>query len=225
MAGVNTGASAELASLRYPAGLTSIGPPMTLSFFSRFLPAALIAASLLAAGCKDSPGTSAPAKAAPLPVSTAAIAAEAKGFTVGSAMSTRTVYVFFDAQCPHCTVLWQAAKPLKSQAKFVWIPVGLLNASSTAQGATLLAAKDPVAAMDEHEASMATRSGGISAGSDISAQKEQVAKNTALLNRFGFASIPTIVGTHAQTGALVTQEGAVPTAALATLLGLQAPVP
>ncbi len=198
---------------------------MTLPAFSRSLSAALVAASLLVAGCQDAPGPSTVAKAAPTAVSTAAIAAEAKGFTVGSALSTRTVYVFFDAQCPHCTVLWQAAKPLKSQAKFVWIPVGLLNASSTAQGATLLAAKDPVAAMDEHEASMQARGGGISAGSDISAQKEQVAKNTELLNRFGFTSIPTIVGTHAQTGALVAQEGAVPTAALAALLGLQAPVP
>lgn len=153
----------------------------------------------------------------------AAIAAEAKGFDVGTQMSARTVYVFFDAQCPHCGALWQAAKPLKSQAKFVWIPVGILNPSSMAQGATLLSAKDPVAAMDEHEASMQARQGGISAASNIDAQKASVARNTELLNRFGFASIPTIVGTHAQTGALVTQEGSMPTAALAFLLGLQAP--
>lgn len=196
---------------------------MTFPLPFKLLPAALIAASLLVSGCKDTPGNDAPAKAASTPVSTATIAAEAKGFSVGSTMSTRTVYVFFDPQCPHCTALWQAAKPLRSQAKFIWIPVGLLNASSTAQGATLLAAKDPVAAMDEHEASMQAKGGGISAGSDINAQKEVVAKNTSLLTRLGFASIPTIVGTHAQTGALVTQEGAMPTAALATLLGLQAP--
>lgn len=196
---------------------------MTFQLPFKLFPAALIAASLLVSGCKDTPGKDAPAKAASTPVSTATIAAEAKGFSVGSTMSTRTVYVFFDPQCPHCTALWQAAKPLRSQAKFIWIPVGLLNASSTAQGATLLAAKDPVAAMDEHEASMQAKGGGISAGSDISAQKEVVAKNTALLTRLGFASIPTIVGTHAQTGALVTQEGAMPTAALAILLGLQAP--
>lgn len=186
-------------------------------------PAALMAATLLLTACGDAPGTGAPAKAGSTPVSTAAIAAEAKGFNAGQAMSARTVYVFFDAQCPHCTALWLAAKPLKSQARFVWIPVGLLNASSTAQGATLLAAKDPVAAMDAHEASMQAKGGGISAGSDIAAQKEMVEKNTALLTRLGFASIPTIVGTHAQTGALVTQEGSMPTAALAALLGLQVP--
>ena len=192
---------------------------------ARLFFAALFTAALLMTGCKDasSPGTASGAKPASAPVSVAAIAAEATGFTVGSAMSTRTVYVFFDAQCPHCSELWRNAKPLKSQAKFVWIPVGLLNAASTSQGATLLAAKDPVALMDEHEASMQSKRGGISNGNGTDAQKESVAKNTQLLNRFGFASIPTIVGTHAGTGALVSNEGAMSTTALAGLLGLQLP--
>ena len=198
---------------------------MNFTFYTRIFPAALVAASLLLAGCKDAPDANKPAAAASTPVSVAAVAAEARGFSVGSAMSARTVYVFFDAQCPHCTALWEAAKPLKSQARFVWIPVGLLNPSSTAQGATLLAAKDPVAAMDEHEASMTAKGGGISAASDIDAQKADVAKNTELLTRLGFGSIPTIIGNHAETGALVTQEGSMPTAALAGLLGLKLPAP
>ena len=185
--------------------------------------AAALAASLLLAGCKDAPDAAAQKAETTTPVSTAVIAAEAKGFVAGSQMSQRTVYVFFDAQCPHCAALWAAAKPLKSQAQFVWIPVGILNAASTAQGATLLAAGDPVAAMDEHEASLKAGRGGISAGANADSQKEAVAKNTALMTRLGFSSIPSIVGTHAQTGALVKQEGSVPTAALANLLGLQVP--
>jgi thiol:disulfide interchange protein DsbG len=186
--------------------------------------AALAACTLLLAGCNDAPEAGAPkAAAAAAPISVEAIAAEAKGFVVGSQMSRRTVYVFFDAQCPHCAVLWDAAKPLKSQAKFVWIPVGILNAASTAQGATLLASGDPVAAMDEHEASMKAGRGGISAASSIDPQKDAVAKNTALMTRLGFSGIPSIVGTHAQTGAVVSREGALPTAALAELLGLQVP--
>ncbi len=185
--------------------------------------AILCTASALLVACNEAPGTAAPATATTEPVSVATIAAEAGGFPVGSAMSARTYYVFFDAQCPHCGALWEAAKPLKSQARFVWIPVGLLNPSSTSQGATLLAAKDPVAAMDAHEASLLGKQGGISAAGDIDAQKAVVAKNTALLNRFGFASIPTLVGPHAQTGALVTQEGSLPTSQLAQLLGLQVP--
>jgi thiol:disulfide interchange protein DsbG len=185
---------------------------------------AALTAGLLLSACKDTPAPGAsPKAAAAAPVSVAAIDAEARGFTVGSAMSVRTVYVFFDPQCPHCAKLWESAKPLKSQAKFVWIPVALMNKTSESQGATLLAAKDPVAAMDEHETSILANKGGISASGDYEARKADVEKNTELHKRFGFASIPTIVAQHAQTGAVVTREGALATPELATLLGLQAP--
>ena len=196
---------------------------------STFLKAALLSSTLALAACKDAaektgpanatPGAAAPAQA----VSVEAIAAQAKGFTVGAAMSARTVYVFFDPQCPHCAVLWESAKPLKSQAKFVWIPVGILNGASGPQGAALLASADPARAMDEHEASMRTKQGGIKTAGDVSAQMEWVVANTKLFDKFGFGSVPAVVGTHAQSGAMVKQEGAMPTAALAALLGLQPP--
>lgn len=177
------------------------------------------------AGCKDSPKpeqVTAP-KAAAQAVSVETLAAEGKGFSVGSTMAARTVYVFFDPQCPHCAALWVAAKPLKSQARFVWMPVSLINPTSTTQGATLLAAADPVMAMDQHEASMAAKQGGIMAKGDVEAQKAQVMANTALMNRYGFGSVPVIVGKHATTGELVVKEGALPTPALANALGLQVP--
>ena len=190
-----------------------------------FLMAASAAGVALLVGCNDSPGSSAGA-AGPRgseTVSVAAVAAQAKGFTVGSEMSVRRVFVFFDPQCPHCAELWAAAKPLKAQARFIWIPVGLMNDASTAQGAALLAAADPVAAMDQHEASMRAKQGGISGAGAPAEQKSQVEANTQLMNRFGFNSIPTIVANHADTGALVVREGGLPTAALATALGLQVP--
>jgi thiol:disulfide interchange protein DsbG len=186
--------------------------------------AAAVLASLFLSGCNDAAGPSADSKAAAKsPVTVAAIQAEAKGFTVGAPMAARTVYVFFDPQCPHCAALWQSAKPLKAQAKFVWIPVGLIGKTSIAQGATMLAAKDPIAAMEDNESSVMNRQGGISAAGDIDPQKPAIEKNTALFNRFGFAGVPTIVALNAQTGALVTKEGAMPTADLASLLGLQVP--
>jgi thiol:disulfide interchange protein DsbG len=184
--------------------------------------AATCAALVLAlTACKESPSEA--AKAAPIAVSAAAIQAEAKGFTVGSPMALRTVYVFFDPQCPHCAVLWESAKPLKTQAKFVWIPVALLNKTSEGQGAAILAAKDPAQAMEEHEISMGAKQGGIGAMGDLDAQRALVKKNTELMNRFGFSSVPSIVATHATSGALVTREGAMPTAELAAFLGLQPP--
>jgi thiol:disulfide interchange protein DsbG len=186
--------------------------------------AAMAFAALLLPGCKDaSTPTETSKAAAKTPITTAAIESEARGFTVGSPMAARTVYVFFDPQCPHCAVLWQSAKPLKAQAKFVWIPVGLIGAKSVAQGATILAAKDPIAAMEENEASVLEQRGGITASGDSDAQKPVVDKNTALFNRFGFASVPSFVALHAQTGALVTHEGSMPAADLAATLGLQPP--
>ena len=182
--------------------------------------AAMAACLLMLAGCKEAPDKPA---AGSTPVSIAAIEAEGRGFTVGSSMSVRTVYVFFDPQCPHCAALWQSAKPLKSQAKFIWMPVALIGKTSEGQGAAILAAKDPVATMDEHEASLSAKQGGISAMGDLDAQRAQVVKNTALMTRFGFASIPSIVATHAQSGALVTHEGALATPELAAFLGLQPP--
>ena len=181
--------------------------------------AAVLATCVFMAACNNAAEPSGE-KSVSRPVATATIAAEATGFSVGPTMAARTVYVFFDPQCPHCSDLWRNAKPLITKVRFVWIPVGLINASSTAQGASLLAAANPVAAMDEHEASMTAKRGGIGAGSGADAQKPAIGKNTALLNQFGFSSVPAIVSTHAQTGALVTNQGSMTTAALSGLLGL-----
>jgi thiol:disulfide interchange protein DsbG len=189
----------------------------------RTLAAALAASTLLAACGQEKGGAAGSAAAPATPVSIEAIASAAKGFNVGSTMSSRVVYVFFDPQCPHCAALWDAARPLKAQARFVWIPVGLLGEKSFAQGAAILSASDPAAAMDQHEASLRNQQGGIAGMGVADAQKDLVRQNTQLFTRFGFASVPVAVGKHAQTGELVTVEGSMPTAMLAQRLGLNAP--
>ena len=161
------------------------------------------AASLVA--CKDASTPAQQPAAQSAAVSIEAIAAQAKGFTVGQAMSSRVVYVFFDPQCPHCAALWAAAKPLKSQARFVWIPVSLLNDKSGAQGALLLAAKDPEATMDAHEASLNGGTGGLPVTTVADDMKAAVAANTKLFNSFGFQGVPAVVAKHAQNGQLVTK--------------------
>lgn len=206
--------------------------PTPLIRFAILPAAALSVAAMLLAGCHKTPDGAAPAAPATPPAAAAAagnavtveaVAAEGVGFSAGSSMAAHTVYVFFDPQCPHCTELWKAARPLTTRARFVWMPVGLLNDNSRLQGAALLAASDPVAAMDAHEASMQARSGGIAAASGADKQLAAVATNTALLTRLGFTAIPTLVARNAQNGALVTHEGAMSTAALAALLGLPIP--
>ena len=187
----------------------------------RVLLAAVGAALLAGCGKQDSDKPAAAAGAAP--VSLERIAAEAKGFSVGSTVSAHVAYVFFDAQCPHCAALWEAAKPLKPQARFVWIPVALLGDKSIAQGAAILAGADPVASMEQNEASLRQQQGGISAMGVPDVQKEAVRHNTQLFTAFGFGGVPTVVAKHAQTGELVIVDGALPTASLAQKLGLTPP--
>ena len=56
---------------------------------------------------------------------------------------------------------------------------------------------------------------GITAADATDAQKAVVKANTTLFNRFGLASVPTVIAKHAQSGQLVTLEGSMPTARLA----------
>lgn len=170
-----------------------------------------------------------PQDSAPKPVASsvkpadsyALLAQDGRGFSVGALMSAHAVYVLFDPQCPHCGHLWQQALPLHKKAKFVWMPVAFINAKSTPQGAALLAAANPVEAMNAHEASILAGSGGTAASSSIPDDiAAAIQKNTDLFNRLGVESVPYIVAKNASTGQVVTNAGAMETAALAQFLGL-----
>jgi thiol:disulfide interchange protein DsbG len=150
-----------------------------------------------------------------------AVAAQGKGFTVGAMMSATTVYVMFDPQCPHCGHLWEASVPLHNKVKFVWIPVAFINAKSATQGAALLAAADPAALMTEHEKSILTGGGGISASSSVPSEIEAaIKKNTQLLTSLGAESVPYILAKNMRTGQVVTNTGSLETPALAEFLGI-----
>jgi len=183
----------------------------------------LLLLTLGVSGCspQDSSKTAAASKRE---VSLPTIAAEAKGFVVGALMSSNTVYVFFDTQCPHCGHLWNASVPLQRKVKFVWIPIGMINATSKAQGAALLTAANPAALMSEHEASLLAGQGGMAASSSIAPETEQSIKhNTQLLNSFGAESVPFVVAKNMKSGQTVSREGAMSTIELTAFLGLDAP--
>lgn len=149
------------------------------------------------------------------------LAKEGKGFAVGALMSANTVYVMFDPQCPHCGHLWEQSLPLQKKVKFVWIPVAFISPKSAPQGAALLTAANPVEAMTTHEASILAGSGGSSASSSIPDDiAAAIKKNTDLFNSMGVESVPYIVARSASTGQVVTNAGALETAALAQFLGL-----
>lgn len=184
-----------------------------------FIPfATAVAASLLACSPQDNkpePGSVKTAESYDL------LAKDGKGFAVGALMSSNTVYVLFDPQCPHCGHLWQASQPLLKKVKFVWVPVSIINATSTPQGAALLTAANPLEAMTAHETSILAGTGGTSASSSIADDvTAAIKKNTDILNLLGITSVPHLVGKNATTGAVVANTGSMETAALAQLLGL-----
>lgn len=184
------------------------------------------AAAALLTACQDKASSAAPSGAAASTPQAAApdayaLAATGTGFTVGPVMAANTVYVFFDPACPHCAHLWEQAKPLQSRLKVVWMPIGLLRSTSGPQGASILAAPDPVAAMNENEASVMARGPGIAVrpglADDVMAK---VKANTELFNRIGAESVPLIVYRNGRTGARGTHAGAVETAELAAMAGV-----
>lgn len=188
----------------------------------RLTVAGLVGLSLGLAACspKESAAPAAPKRSPSVEI----VAAEGRGLTVGAMMSTQAVYVLFDTQCPHCARLWEASVPLQKKAKFIWIPVGLLNASSSAQGAALLAAADPAQAMAEHEKSMLAGQGGISAPSSLPAELQEALKsNTRLFNNLGLESVPFTITRNARSGMTVSRSGSMDTATLAELIGVDAP--
>lgn len=181
------------------------------------------ACALVLTGCSQQ---DAPAK--PAAVATAqsydAVVAQGKGFTVGAMMSANAVYVLFDPQCPHCGHLWEASKPLLKKVKFVWIPVSIINGNSAPQGAALLSAANPMELMSTHETSILAGTGGLPASAIASPDVEQsIKKNTQLFNSMGVESVPYIVAKNARTGQVITNNGALSTAALADFLGIEQP--
>jgi len=180
--------------------------------------------ALTLGACSKEPDSAAGDKgAAPIAAEQAfdAVAAGGKGFAVGPVMNAKAIYVLFDPQCPHCGHLWQAAVPLLDKVKFVWIPVSLMNTKSVPQGAALLQATDPLAAMTAHEQALLAGQGGMSASASVPDELESAIKNnTQLLNRLGAASVPHIVAQHAGSGQTVTHSGAMGTEELRKFLGL-----
>lgn len=181
---------------------------------------ACIAATLMITGCSQTEAA-APKMTAEAIRSTGyeMASSRAQGFEVGSKVSARTVYVFFDPQCPHCGHLWEASKPLFDKVKFVWIPVGVLSPASGPQGAVLLAATDPTVAMQAHEDSLLAKTGGIHPGSAKKADIERVKTNTQLFSEFGFDGVPALIFKDKQ-GVTETAAGGMSTEMLQKALGL-----
>ena len=149
------------------------------------------------------------------------VAAKAAGFQVGNMMAARTVYVLFDAQCPHCAELWRASKPVLGQIRMVWIPIRLIADISAQQGAMILSAADPAAEMDRHEQARSAGGKGLQPMGELPKElMDKVRANTDLWVAIGGGAVPYLVYRNPSNGAGSAYEGATDTEGLKKLLGL-----
>lgn len=186
---------------------------------SLFLGLALALFSL-AGSAKDAT----PAPGVPNPVQALEqVATQGKGFAVGTTTGAATVYVMFDAQCPHCGHLWKNIQPLLKNTKFVWIPVAILNTRSGPQGGALLSASDPLQAMAAHEESLLRGKGGVIVMGGMSPPMIAALKgNTDLFNQLKIESVPFIITKNARTDEAVSTVGALDAKVLADFIGVDA---
>lgn len=133
---------------------------------------------------------------------------ETTSFTTGNPDAKKVAYIFVDPQCSHCAAQWAKHLPLQDKAKFVWIPVGLLNRASIAQGATILGSSDPAKAMAEHETLLSANKGGITANSDAMAKfSDAIKSNSEFLRKLGARGVPFTIYRDPETRETVTESG------------------
>lgn len=137
----------------------------------------------------------------------------------GSRDAKRVVYTFTDPNCPYCNKFWTDARPWIKAGKVQirHIMVGIIKDTSAGKAAALLSAKDPQAALNQHEQQHA--SGGIKPLGQIPDNvRAQLDSNQQLMQQLGFFATPTVFYKDT-SGILQTARGAPRTDMLSAILG------
>ena len=137
----------------------------------------------------------------------------------GKKDAPRIVYLFSDPNCPYCNMFWEQARPWVDSGKVQLrhIMVGIIREDSPGKSAALLAAKDPMQALHDHEkagkASTLKALGSIPA--DVQAKLDA---NMQLMTELDVAATPAIFYLDEQ-GNLQQQQGAPSPDKLLKILG------
>lgn len=137
----------------------------------------------------------------------------------GSKSAARVVYVFTDPNCPYCNKFWNDARPWIKTGKVQLrhVIVAILTDTSAGKAAALLTARDPQAALTEHERDRAD--GGVKPLAQISATvRARLDANQKLMEQLGSSATPTIFYKDAD-GKLQKREGAPSAEMLTEILG------
>lgn len=115
----------------------------------------------------------------------------------GPEQPERVAYVFTDMACPYCAQLWQSMQPMVNDPantlQVRHIIVGLIHPKrSFTQGAAVLNAINPAAALARHESQF--KQGGITPLEPVpSAVRSQIHNNTSLMIGLGLSGTPSLI--------------------------------
>ena len=126
----------------------------------------------------------------------------------GKKNAPRIVYTFTDPNCPYCNKFWNDARPWVTSGKVQLrhVMVAILGPTSPGKAAAILAAKDPQAALTQHEINHAQ--GGVKPLSQMPEKiRTQLDANQKLMQQLGAAATPTIFYKDA-SGKLQKMQGA-----------------
>jgi thiol:disulfide interchange protein DsbG len=148
--------------------------------------------------------------------------AVAEGPAAAADRKSRTVYVFFDANCWYCHLTWKALQAYQAAGLQVrWVPVAYQKDSSYGRAAAIMQAQDRAAALRENETGYRAESydGAIAPAAVPKDLAARLDANTRLMQRFGAPGTPLLVWKDAQ-GAVRTQVGMPRLAQLPAIAGL-----
>ncbi len=133
------------------------------------------------------------------------IAKNVSGLLTFSANPGPTALVFFNPSAPESVAQWKAAQAKEVNARIMWAPVALGKKDSLAQGVTVLAAAEPLVAM---QAQMDGKASPV-ANAETRPAAEKVKRNSELFKALGgkalpFVVVPEAAGMRSHVGVLET---------------------
>lgn len=137
----------------------------------------------------------------------------------GKNNAPRVIYTFTDPNCPYCNKFWNDARPWVASGKVQLrhVMVAILGPTSPGKAAAILAAKDPQAALNQHEQQHAK--GGAKPLSQVPEKiRAQLDANQKLMQQLGSEATPTIFYKDA-SGNLQKRQGAPSAETLTSILG------
>lgn len=141
----------------------------------------------------------------------------------GATHPRRIVYAFVDPNCPYCQRFWKAAQRAYAHGVQVrYVLVAILGGSSVGKAAAVLAARDRRQALNYNERGFHDHSGAIKPLAHIpQAVRQQLARDAALMQQFGFDGTPGLVWKDAN-GRVQTSNGLPPPEDLEKVFGIAA---